>query len=25
MELQLGYTDWLVGERISLADLALVA
>ncbi len=25
MEMQLTYTDWLVGDRISLADVALVA
>lgn len=25
MEMQLTYTDWLVGERITLADIALVA
>ncbi len=25
MEMQLSYTDWLVGDRLSLADIALVA
>ncbi|MEM8635580.1 MAG: glutathione S-transferase family protein [Pseudomonadota bacterium] len=25
MEMQLSYTDWLVGDRVSLADLCLVA